>query len=54
MTISVKQDYEATLEGARTMFRTFMKQLDLRARIVVLHDSDADGVTAGVVLQRSA
>src|SRR5687768_6539817 len=30
----------------------FLATIDRSARTVILHDSDADGVTAGVVLQR--
>lgn len=34
-------------------FRAFVESLDRTARTVILHDFDADGVTAGVVLQRA-
>lgn len=34
-------------------FAAFVAALDRGARVVILHDSDADGVTAGVVLQRT-
>ena len=34
-------------------FAAFVGALDRGARVVILHDSDADGVTAGVVLQRT-
>lgn len=40
-----------TLEVAREAFRTFIAQSDRSNSLVVLHDCDADGVTAGVVLQ---
>lgn len=40
-----------TLETARDAFRTFLDRIARSERVVVLHDSDADGVTAGVVLQ---
>ncbi len=49
----VEVDYEARLAEARVAFRRFVDQCDREARVVVLHDSDADGVTAGVVLQRA-
>lgn len=45
--------YEAALTGARADFRSFLDQTPKTARVVVMHDSDADGVTAGVVLQRA-
>lgn len=41
------------LEEARAAFVAFVEQIERDARVVVLHDSDADGVTAGVVLQRA-
>lgn len=39
------------LEPARATFAQFIANVDRDERVVVLHDSDADGVTAGVVLQ---
>jgi single-stranded DNA-specific DHH superfamily exonuclease len=39
------------LSEAREAFRAFAAGIDRNARIVILHDSDADGVTAGIVLQ---
>lgn len=41
------------LDAARSAFAAFVASLDRQARVVVLHDFDADGVTAGVVLQRA-
>ena len=41
------------LRKAREQFRQFVGALDPAARTAVLHDSDADGVTAGVILQRA-
>lgn len=43
--------YSTTLEAARDAFRRFLDRIDRHQRVVALHDSDADGVTAGVVLQ---
>ena len=40
------------LAAAQTAFKNFLDQIDKNARVVCLHDSDADGVTAGVVWQR--
>ncbi|MEP0883718.1 ATP-dependent DNA ligase [Trichocoleus sp. ST-U3] len=40
-----------TLEAARDTFKAFVDCIQPDKSIVVLHDSDADGVTAGVVLQ---
>ncbi len=40
-----------TLEAARDTFKAFVDRIQPDKSIVVLHDSDADGVTAGVVLQ---
>ncbi len=40
-----------TLEAAREAFRVFVDGIERNQSVVVLHDSDADGVTAGVVLQ---
>lgn len=44
-------DSTPTLEAARDAFKTFLDRIKRHQRVVVLHDSDADGVTAGVVLQ---
>lgn len=40
-----------TLEAARDTFKAFVDRIQPDKSVVVLHDSDADGVTAGVVLQ---
>jgi len=40
-----------TLEAARDTFKAFVDRIQPDNSVVVLHDSDADGVTAGVVLQ---
>ncbi len=45
-------DPTPTLESARTAFDAFLNGAQPATRIVGLHDSDADGVTAGVVWQR--
>ncbi|HEX7833006.1 MAG TPA: DHH family phosphoesterase [Thermoanaerobaculia bacterium] len=41
------------LASARDAFAQFVASLDREARVLVFHDFDADGVTAGVVLQRA-
>lgn len=41
------------LAAARRAFAAFVESLPRDARLLVFHDSDADGVTAGVVLQRA-
>lgn len=46
-------DPTPTLEAARHAFVAFVDSLARDARTVALHDSDADGVTAGVVWQRA-
>ena len=42
-----------TIDDARRAFNAFVDSIDREARTVAIHDSDADGVTAGVVWQRS-
>lgn len=42
-----------TLESAKQAFTTFVDRIPKTARVVALHDSDADGVTAGVIWQRA-
>lgn len=42
-----------TMEAARHAFITFVESIAPDARVVALHDADADGVTAGVVWQRA-
>jgi ATP-dependent DNA ligase len=39
------------IEAAHEAFKTFIDSSDRSKSIAILHDSDADGVTAGVVLQ---
>ena len=46
-------DPTPTLDAARHAFTAFVELLSRDARAVALHDSDADGVTAGVVWQRA-
>lgn len=41
------------LSSARAAFASFVESLPRDARLLVFHDFDADGVTAGVVLQRT-
>ena len=48
-----RPEYNALLGAARESFLTFVGGLGRGERVVVLHDSDADGVTAGVVLARA-
>lgn len=45
--------YAAPLAVAREQFKGFLASINKDARVCVFHDSDADGVTAGVVLQRA-
>lgn len=45
--------YQDDLEIARGDFAKFLKSVPLDARCVALHDSDADGVCAGVLWQRA-
>ena len=46
-------DPTPTIEAAHHAFSAFVDSLARDARTVALHDSDADGVTAGVVWQRA-
>lgn len=48
-----RPEYNARLGAARESFRAFLGGVGRAGRVVVLHDSDADGVTAGVVLARA-
>lgn len=41
------------LSSARETFAKFIASLRRDARVLVFHDSDADGVTSGIVLQRT-
>ncbi|BAZ17018.1 ATP-dependent DNA ligase [Calothrix sp. NIES-4071] len=47
--ISVPPD----LETAQGIFKNIISSLEKNQHIVILHDSDADGVTAGVILQKT-
>lgn len=40
------------LEAAQEIFKNIISNLQKNQHIVILHDSDADGVTAGVILQK--
>nr|MBA3439743.1 hypothetical protein [Pyrinomonadaceae bacterium] len=51
--IEYAQNFNAQLPSARNAFHSFLDQCRRDETVVVLHDSDADGVTAGVVLQRA-
>jgi single-stranded DNA-specific DHH superfamily exonuclease len=44
-------DFDLRIREARREFRLFLDECKADERIVILHDSDADGVAAGVVLQ---
>jgi hypothetical protein len=46
-------DETPTWEAGRRAFAAFVERLERNTRTVALHDSDADGVTAGVVWQRA-
>ncbi len=46
-------DPTPSLDAARRDFTAFVKRLSREAQTVAIHDSDADGVTAGVVWQRA-
>jgi len=45
--------HTASLIEAHSAFQSFILSIDKTSRVVVLHDSDADGVAAGVVLART-
>ncbi|MBA2340364.1 MAG: DHH family phosphoesterase [Pyrinomonadaceae bacterium] len=49
----VESDFNERIEAARKEFASFIGAREAGESIVILHDSDADGVTAGVVLQLS-
>ena len=49
--VELENTITPTLEAARDTFQAFVDRIQPDKSIVVLHDSDADGVTAGVVLQ---
>jgi single-stranded-DNA-specific exonuclease len=46
-------NYADHLAAARRDFKLFLDKVPLSARCVALHDSDADGVAAGVIWQRA-
>ncbi|HEY0073864.1 MAG TPA: DHH family phosphoesterase [Abditibacteriaceae bacterium] len=46
-------NYEDHLEKARADFAAFLKNVSPDARCVAFHDSDADGLCAGVIWQRA-
>lgn len=48
-TINATSDLNSALQA----FQSFVKQIPKTDRIVAMHDSDADGVTAGVIWQRA-
>src|SRR5688572_19652877 len=41
------------LTSARSAFANFLSRCTSKQKLVCLHDSDADGVTAGVIWQRA-
>ncbi len=43
----------ANIEEARAWFCAFVGSFDADSRVVIFHDSDADGVTAAVVLEKA-
>ena len=45
-------DFSTELLAAQKTFAAFLQQIPRDARVVGMHDSDADGVTAGVLWQR--
>ena len=47
----IVSDFNERIETARAEFQKFVGVRDSNSQIVVLHDSDADGVTAGVCLE---
>ena len=46
-------NYEENVQKAQADFAAFLEHVPLEARCVAFHDSDADGVCAGVVWQRA-
>ena len=52
MTLDAAPDPTPTPEAARAAFAAFLAPLPHTARLAALHDSDADGVSAGVLWQR--
>lgn len=51
--LEMSDGYRAHLARAREEFGKFLDAAPKSSRITIMHDSDADGVTAGVVLQRA-
>lgn len=51
--LKLSQAYELHLAQARENFKKFLDATGKHARVCIMHDSDADGVSAGVVLQRA-
>lgn len=47
------EDFASNLAIAQQAFQTFVDRIPKAASVVAMHDSDADGVTAGVVWQRA-
>ena len=45
-------DFTTELASARQTFAQFLEKIPRDARVAAMHDSDADGVTAGVLWQR--
>lgn len=43
----------SNLNSAHQAFQSFVNRISRTASVVAMHDSDADGVTAGVVWQRA-
>ena len=52
MEMQAALDPTPTPDTAQLAFDAFLAKTDKNSRVVALHDSDADGVTAGVVWQR--
>jgi single-stranded-DNA-specific exonuclease len=48
----VTTEFNTNLDNARSTFAKFIADIAKSARVVAMHDSDADGVTAGVLWQR--
>ncbi len=47
----IASDFDERIEAARIEFQKFVEAQDANEQTVILHDSDADGVTAGVCLE---
>lgn len=46
-------DPTPNIEAARALLNSFLERTPKEARVVCLHDTDADGITAGVLWQRA-